>query len=142
MTPACWSWPLPPFPLPNHRGPLVDWHAGRCAVCAARPATLLEDHAHGTQLTRGYLCQSCNITEGVSAAPVFVAYRSRPPTQMLGLLIRYRQVRHPIDRQAERDLENALSDGGGPRALSDALDRVGLTFAEWNRTLKLRDDLR
>lgn len=112
--PACWDWPAgrPPYrPLPGLEllGPLPDWalaatgpdspmaHAqmlrewqsGRCAVCGDDRQELVEDHDHDSGLTRGYLCRSCNLGEGVHRSPVFDLYRERYPTLILGLTIPY-----------------------------------------------------
>jgi hypothetical protein len=70
------------------------WQAGRCAVCEDTGLELVSDHDHTSGLVRGLLCRSCNTREGFSYEPgesrnVFVSYRQRPPTVILGLEIRY-----------------------------------------------------
>lgn len=123
--PACWSWELPPMPQPSHRSVVERWQAGRCAVCGVVPpkrqlrnyetptwvSALEEDHDHGPGGdTRGFLCRRCNSTEGQrNAHPVFALYRERPPTMMLGVLIRYGCWEHPAIRNAGLSWENALS---------------------------------
>lgn len=104
---ACWSWPV----TGEHRRRaadsraclqperayelawklLVDWHDGRCAVCGARDRRYL-DHSHGTGLVRGWLCQSCNISEGFGSIPggQFERYRERYPTAILEISLPYR----------------------------------------------------
>lgn len=117
--PACWhfDWPLPNLPAPvavvdttdrlaviqaecdallaairspedELRERLQLWQYGRCAVCC-RQTHLVEDHDHESGLTRGYLCGSCNVGEGVNRSPLFSLYRWRHPTSLLGLEIRY-----------------------------------------------------
>lgn len=71
-----------------------EWQAGRCAICG-KVSALVTDHDHTTGLIRGGLCSSCNTTEGVSIAPVFVHYRHRNPASILGIAERYW---HPIER--------------------------------------------
>jgi hypothetical protein len=69
---------------------LRRWQDGRCAICGHR-RKLVEDHDHATGMVRGYLCNSCNIQEGVyrEQGTLFGKYRERHPTKMLGLTIRY-----------------------------------------------------
>lgn len=71
-------------------GALERWQDGRCAVCG-RHADLVCDHDHATGLVRGWLCRSCNATEGKNQEPdtIFTKYRERPPAAILGLNIRY-----------------------------------------------------
>jgi hypothetical protein len=71
-------------------GFLARWQAGRCAICG-KARELVCDHDHATGLVRGWLCHSCNITEGTNQEPdtIFARYRERPPTAILGLAIRY-----------------------------------------------------
>ena len=91
LHPACWSWPIPKkYPnlsrkrdadlppsiqalLPAIRKLLAycpvelthqqAFHDGRCAICG-RKNELVEDHDHNTGLFRGWLCRSCNTSEG------------------------------------------------------------------------------
>ena len=112
QTPACWSWPVPPrgtyeevvaaemakgfsrnvveMYLSASSDPVglsvfVSFHAERCAICGQQPLRLIDDHCHDTGLIRGYLCQSCNVREGVSWRDdpehdvIFQRYRERPP---------------------------------------------------------------
>lgn len=71
---------------------LTTWQDGRCAVCGETGRRLVIDHDHATGLVRGWLCFSCNTREGAAVGPgtVFIRYRKRPPTAILGLAIRYR----------------------------------------------------
>lgn len=161
MTPACWTWPVPIGPQPNHLGSVSRWQARRCAVCGSSPAALYEDHDHGTGLTRGYLCPSCNAGEGLSSREVFRWYRERSPASILGVRVRYRtQVGHPDDQAARNRWEAALEtlaeyrvaverypgsiavcaflgqEPGPPpevvvTPLMAAAERVGLTQREW-----------
>lgn len=77
---------------------LATWQAGRCAICGETDRRLVCDHDHATGLVRGWLCISCNTREGAAVGPgtVFSAYRERPPTETLGLTIRYRD---PLTRE-------------------------------------------
>lgn len=70
---------------------LDDWQAERCAICGGRRSHLVEDHDHTTGLVRGWLCQSCNASEGFAAASEsrYVRYRAKNPATMLGITIRY-----------------------------------------------------
>ncbi|MEU9442897.1 endonuclease domain-containing protein [Streptomyces sp. NPDC048304] len=69
---------------------LAHWQDGRCAICGHR-RSLIEDHDHATGMTRGWLCQGCNVQEGMyrDRDNLFGKYRERHPTKMLGLKIRY-----------------------------------------------------
>ena len=99
--PACWAWPEPVRPVANYLSTMRDWQAGRCATCGNEPlGGLWEDHDHRTGDTRGFLCPGCNVREAGSKLPVFVRYRQRPPTVILGLLIRYHCREHPEVREA------------------------------------------
>lgn len=114
--PACWSWPvLPSLSLeaaiakdmaatglpedvsrmalegaagvPGMR--LVDFHAGRCAICG-RPGAAVEDHDHFTGLVRGYLDLSCNVVEGIGRrGGRWAAYGDMHPAKILGVEIYY-----------------------------------------------------
>ena len=92
--PACWGWPLPPLPQPNNAHLVRMWQAGRCAVCGgqeSKPYGLVEDHDHDSGDVRGYLCEECNFNEGRRTPhPVFLLYRDRYPTRMIGVLERYK----------------------------------------------------
>lgn len=95
MTPACWSWPPPNEPITTS-GELWGWHRGLCAACGELPAVrlgylkgLVEDHDHQTGLTRGYLCRRCNAREAITSDPLFDAYRSRPPSAIVGASLTY-----------------------------------------------------
>ena len=67
-TPAFTFWDErdPDGTLPPGVSPMRAWQDGRCALCGFRDGPLVEDHCHMTGLVRGYLCRSCNTTEGVS----------------------------------------------------------------------------
>lgn len=69
---------------------LAQWHSGRCAICG-RASDLVCDHDHATGLVRGWLCRSCNTSEGTNREPdtIFARYRERHPASILGLTIRY-----------------------------------------------------
>jgi hypothetical protein len=71
-------------------GVLARWQDGRCAICG-RVRDLVLDHDHATGLVRGWLCNSCNTTEGTNQEPdtIFSLYRERHPAVILGLTIRY-----------------------------------------------------
>ena len=61
-----WDKPAPDGESPPGVSPMRAWQDGRCALCGFRYGPLVEDHCHTTGLVRGYLCRSCNTTEGVS----------------------------------------------------------------------------
>ncbi|MFF5609234.1 endonuclease domain-containing protein [Streptomyces cellulosae] len=69
---------------------LAQWQDGRCAICG-KARELVCDHDHETGLVRGWLCQSCNTTEGMNRDPdtIFARYRERPPVAILGIQARY-----------------------------------------------------
>jgi hypothetical protein len=105
-TPACWRWPAPHIAgrivgetcrttANRHLQALDRWQAGRCAICGRQfrhggRYDLVLDHDHGTDLTRGLLCNGCNMAEGRSNRDVFRAYRRRYPVTILGLTLPYR----------------------------------------------------
>ena len=68
---------------------LRGWHRGRCAICGTTRARLVEDHSHETGLTRGFLCQSCNVREGYKWGGVYDKYRERYPASILAIGIPY-----------------------------------------------------
>lgn len=173
-TPACWSWLLPPLPISNSIGLVERWQAGRCAVCAVAPSqvpgerpVLYEDHDHITGRTRGYLCPRCNTAEG-SRHPkdVFLKYRDRNPTSILGVLHQKGRWEHPDTEMARKAWARALEDldlldseetqaewryanrrlherGDGPELplmspLMTAAKNVGLTLAEWQAAEEAR----
>lgn len=82
------------------RDRLLRWQLNRCAVCGVE-ARLVEDHDHESGLTRGYLCGSCNLGEGLNRGRIFSLYRWRHPTSLLGLTIRYLDpfTREPVAPQ-------------------------------------------
>ena len=107
-SPACWRWKpmtpviitglLEPYPpeywsqLSAHQQQWLlmrGWHRGRCAICATTLARLVEDHNHETGLTRGFLCQSCNVREGYRWHGVYDKYRERNPASILAISIPY-----------------------------------------------------
>jgi hypothetical protein len=71
-------------------GALALWQDGRCAICG-KTRDLVCDHDHETGLVRGWLCHSCNTTEGTNQEPdtIFARYRERPPAAILGITTRY-----------------------------------------------------
>lgn len=87
--PVCWSWdPTVPEGHDDQRSAFGAWHAGRCAVCGYRDVRLVDDHDHETGLIRGLLCRSCNGREPYDDG-LFRKYRERPPSQILGIRLRY-----------------------------------------------------
>lgn len=119
FTPSCWTWPIPQrdgiekrisdsangdetvIEFIGHDDFLFhEFHDGRCAICGRR-TDLVEDHDHETGLRRGYLCASCNISEGVSRHPLFSKYRDRNPASILGVQIVYS---FPFDRRQYYEL--------------------------------------
>lgn len=75
--------PFGPMPYPDRallRWVLMaKWNRGRCGVCGLKPARLVDDHDHYTNLFRGFLCRSCNTREGCSSDPVFDLWAERHP---------------------------------------------------------------
>lgn len=68
---------------------LDEWQAGRCAICGHRKP-LVRDHSHSSGYTRGLLCRSCNISEGMGGEGIFARYRELNPAVICGLRVRYR----------------------------------------------------
>jgi hypothetical protein len=89
-------------------GVLARWQDGRCAICG-KIRDLVCDHDHATGLVRGWLCRSCNTTEGTSQEPdtIFSRYRERPPAAILGLTIRY--LNPVTGEDAQPQLPSAVS---------------------------------
>lgn len=108
--PACWRWKVPtraeaerlqaelrqerlewtpdPEPLPDERLRwilMADMHKDRCAICGQRDRGLRKDHDHATGLVRGWLCPSCNTSEGYNTSGIFAKYRAINPAMMCGV---------------------------------------------------------
>lgn len=102
--PACWSWKIPTrtelerlrTKLPNASDETLRWllmaemHRDRCAACGRscyRSQSLRTDHDHETGLVRGFLCPSCNTSEGYSRSEggIFGMYRLLNPAMMCGV---------------------------------------------------------
>jgi hypothetical protein len=114
--PACWSWPLPPLPLPNRPEVVADWQAGRCAICGVATPVLHLDHDHATGESRGWLCPG--------AAEVYNHYRARPPFVILGVADRYgASNEHPTTRDARVAWESAFINLDLRRREQEAYDR-------------------
>ena len=79
-----WSMPDPEDPLPDYICPLRAWQDGRCALCGFRDR-LVEDHCHDSGLVRGYLCKSCNTTEGRSDYHLSLWRGGTTPAAALGI---------------------------------------------------------
>lgn len=125
--PVCHLWQVPTGPVPSHltaTKALSHWQAGECAICGA-PDRLVIDHDHLTDLVRGLLCHSCNVGEGLSDAPVFVAYRADHPARMLAVTQEYGSpwAEHykRIPRGEELEQSNRRLAAGAVDALGDAL---------------------
>lgn len=92
-TPACWRWPLPSTTETDDPegglGAMSAWQAGRCAICGYAERTMVQDHDHETALIRGWLCRSCNVTEGRGDGGRFVRYRLINPATIFGVEERY-----------------------------------------------------
>jgi hypothetical protein len=106
------SLPVPPVlaePTPEAvRVALTGMQGGVCATCLRSPEALaargrshrLEiDHDHGYgELVRGLLCRGCNKTESghrydAPHAPLFNAYRARPPASGSGWVMHRADLR-------------------------------------------------
>lgn len=85
--PAFLFWGAPPAPedVSPSSNILLCWADGRCALCGFIEP-LVEDHDHRTGLTRGYICRSCNASEGKSDHPGLTAWREGTnPARLLNL---------------------------------------------------------
>ena len=115
-TPACWKWAPPapekpeavrrrmyaeslkyaggimPHPETVRRVLMVKWQRDRCAVCGQKPATLVRDHCHWSNLFRGFICRSCNTREGITGDPVFGLWAERNPAIIFNIkVLQYRR---------------------------------------------------
>lgn len=71
---------------------LANYQGRRCAICTTtlNPGRSTHvDHDHFTGMIRGLLCSRCNVAEGRSDAPEFVAYRDDHPAKRLGIVAVY-----------------------------------------------------
>jgi hypothetical protein len=86
-------------------GPMVAleaWQEGRCALCGGEVPLrwMVADHCHDGGWVRGLLCMGCNALEAhgprrardLRQGRALAGYLSLPPTTMLGLRVRYRDV--------------------------------------------------
>lgn len=121
--PACWQWPAPPGPPPEdvkeQEQYLRAWHRGRCAICGCGGQPLLLDHDHLDEHVRGLLCGACNTAEGYSDLNIMVAYRTRPPADIL-------EVEYPVRNRYAQQLEPSLKKPGYERHLIDPRYRRAL----------------
>jgi hypothetical protein len=88
------------------RGPMVAldaWQDGSCALCGGEVPLrwMIADHCHTTGWVRGLLCMSCNaqVSHGPRRARdrdrglAVARYLEHPPAALLGLRVRYHDVR-------------------------------------------------
>jgi hypothetical protein len=70
---------------------MAEMHKDRCAICGRRCMQLRKDHDHATGLIRGWLCPSCNTSEGCDHGNegIFAKYRERNPATMCGVRVEY-----------------------------------------------------
>jgi hypothetical protein len=98
-------------------GPMVSlwaWQDERCALCGGQIplGVMVADHCHDSGMVRGLLCAGCNALAGHGRvrdprqARALQRYLDRPPTQMLGFDIAYRD--HPRWRRSLCNLLKAL----------------------------------
>ena len=128
--PSCHVWQVPAGRVPSHLSAtqaLRLWQAGSCAMCSAHSERLLVDHCHRSGLVRGLLCTSCNTAEGLQGAPLFAAYRERPPAVMLGIEEQYGSAWDGFTREpADRDERNAAHVDAAEALFSGITDRFRL----------------
>lgn len=60
------------------------WQDGRCALCGFRDS-LVKDHCHVSGLVRGFLCPSCNVTEGKSDHNLASWRSGTTPAALMGI---------------------------------------------------------
>ena len=60
------------------------WQDGRCALCGFRDS-LVKDHCHVSGLVRGFLCPSCNVTEGKSDHNLAPWRSGATPAALMGI---------------------------------------------------------
>ncbi|WP_406483812.1 endonuclease domain-containing protein [Streptomyces platensis] len=130
LAPACWFWPLPAAVLDSAsfsmEASLFTWQQDRCAICGRHGRrggtssdSLVLDHDHQTDQTRGFLCHPCNKRESQRdpGDGRFANYRRRPPAVMLGYAARYSHVvrrrlplpRHEPTAPSPADLSRSLA---------------------------------
>jgi hypothetical protein len=108
IRPTCWSWKVPPADrvrrkilaeasVTGYGAEFIDddewmrwqimceFHAERCAICGRRTMRQVTDHDHATGLIRGFLCNRCNVAEGLSTGEVYDKYRERNPASICGV---------------------------------------------------------
>lgn len=91
-------------------GVLARWQDGRCAICG-RVRDLVCDHDHATGLVRGWLCNSCNTTEGTNQEPDTIFSLYREPSLYTGSATRRRS-------SASRSATSTRSPASTPRRSS------------------------
>ena len=85
---------------------LVAWQSGRCAVCGGG-GRMVEDHDHKTGRSRGILCWSCNVSEGVITHPAWVRWREVNPATVFGVHRAYPGRTYAEDEWTEEDNRRA-----------------------------------
>ena len=60
------------------------WQDGRCALCGFRDS-LVKDHCHVSGIVRGFLCPSCNVTEGKSDHNLASRRSGTTPAALMGI---------------------------------------------------------
>lgn len=95
--PAVWDYPLVPIAElrrqcqialgwrvdPGYLNAMHYWQRGLCGVCGQAWTRLLLDHDHQTGLIRGYLCESCNVGEGVGWGGAWHDWRMAPSARLI-----------------------------------------------------------
>lgn len=145
VDPICWSWPVLGRGDRDEWAWLAEWQALRCGICAYKDPRIVMDHDHRTGLIRGWLCRSCNLTEGhahLDEDSVYTRWRSRSAATMLGIRRRYenpifgtdygeQNVRHDLRRSPAYFLPFGDSDEKyDPLATKDSMfdDDPGITM--------------
>lgn len=106
-TAAFETWPDRPEPGATWAD-LLAWQASRCAMCGTDRQRMVEDHDHRTGTSRGLLCWSCNVSEGVVVHAAWDRWRAGVnPAVMLGIKRTYPGRTYAEDEWTAEDQEKA-----------------------------------
>jgi hypothetical protein len=114
--PACTTW-TPPADGVGMR----EWQDERCGMCGWR-GDLVLDHDHATQKIRGYLCRSCNISEGYADNRWSLWRGDQNVARLMGVDEEYDHI-FPGQRIMELRMANHVPNEAVMRLIADAVTR-------------------